>query len=355
MSKIDIIIPAYEPDNRLLGLLEDLNLQDIGPVIIVDDGSGEKYDDIFSKASSLIERMGGIVLTHNVNGGKGRALKTAFQYVLDNDREAEAVITADSDGQHTVECIKKIIAGIEKETPTSLILGVRKFDLEGVPWKSRFGNNLTEKVFSYITGVHVSDTQTGLRGIPIKYVKDLIYLKGERFEFEMRMLVDAADRYRIVEIPIETIYDSKNNHQTHFDPIVDSLKIYWILGDKFVKYILASCSSGIIDLVIFSVICSVLEKSYPVQYVTIATIVARIISATYNYFFNYKVVFRSKDSIKASAFKYLILALIQMGCSAGLITFFVKIIPTGSELLFKIVIDTLLFFVSYYIQQKNVF
>lgn len=275
--------------------------------------------------------------------------------MLDNDKGAEAVITVDSDGQHTVECIKKIISRIKEETFPSLILGVRKFDLEGIPWKSRFGNILTEKVFAYISGVHISDTQTGLRGIPIRYVEKLIYLEGERFEFEMRMLIDAADRYQIVEIPIETIYDSESNHQTHFNPLVDSFKIYRILGDKFIKYILSSCSSSIIDLSIFGVICLVLEKRYPVIHVTIATIVARIISATYNYFINYKIVFRSKAGIKLSAFKYLTLALVQMGGSAGLITIFVKMFPTFPELLFKIVIDTVLFFISYYVQQKIVF
>lgn len=355
MSKIDIVIPAYEPDHRLLKLLEDLNLQNIGPVIIVDDGSGERYKEIFSKASSLVEQMGGIVLTHEANRGKGRALKTAFQYVLDNDEKVTNVITADSDGQHTVECIKKIIAGIEKEMLNSLVLGVRRFDLEGIPWKSRLGNNLTKKIFAYISGVHVSDTQTGLRGIPRKYMEELINLKGERFEFEMRMLINAADRYHIIEIPIETIYDSEDNHQTHFNPVVDSFRIYRILGEKFIKFILSSCSASIIDLVFFSVICSLLEKYYPVIYVTIATVAARIISASYNYFVNYKVVFRSRDSFKTSAFKYLLLALIQMGCSAGLITIFVKMIPTGPELLLKVVIDTVLFFISYYIQQKIVF
>lgn len=132
-----------------------------------------------------------------------------------------------------------------------LILGVGKFDSEGIPWKSRFENTMTEKVFQYILGVHVSDTQTGLRGIPTNFMKDLLDVNGERFEFEMRMLLESAGKYDICEIPIETIYDSKTEHQTHFNPIKDSIRIYKILAEKFIKFILTSFSSSIIDLIVF--------------------------------------------------------------------------------------------------------
>ncbi len=81
-----------------------------------------------------------------------------------NDKETAGVLTADSDGQHTPECISKVIDALKKNTE-SLVLGVRCFGLDEVPWKSRFGNKMTEKTFKYITGVHITDTQTGLREI----------------------------------------------------------------------------------------------------------------------------------------------------------------------------------------------
>ena len=354
MKEVAIIIPAYEPDERLLTLLKELDAENMGPIYIVDDGSGAKYQEIFTKAAALIKRLGGQVLTHSVNKGKGRALKTAFQYILENNKKICAVVTADSDGQHTPTCIKKISNKIQTEK-ASLILGVRRFDVEGIPWKSRFGNNLTEKLFTYISGVHVSDTQTGLRGIPRNYMEKLLHLKGEGFEFEMRMLLDAAEHYNIIEIPIETIYDSADNHQTHFNPLKDSLKIYRILGKKFIRYIFSSCSSSIIDLLVFSIVCMLLKQTYPVIYITIATIIARVISATYNYFVNYRFVFKSHENFTGAALKYFLLAAIQMGCSAGFITLFMTLWPTGPELLLKIIIDSTLFFVSYSIQQKSVF
>lgn len=235
MKKTAIIIPAYEPDERLMNLLKELDAREMGPVVLVNDGSvGAAYDAIFATSKKIVEKRGGCLLEHDVNRGKGRALKTAFSYILDTDQDVIAAVTADSDGQHSCGCIQKVIDCIQKN-PNCLVVGVRKFDMEGVPWKSRFGNTLTEKIFHCVTGQHVSDTQTGLRGIPREYMKELLKLEGERFEFEMRMLVDAAGRKKIVEVPIETIYDSAENHQTHFDPFKDSIRIYRILAESLIR------------------------------------------------------------------------------------------------------------------------
>lgn len=354
MNLVPIIIPAYEPDNRLIELLKKLDETNIGPILIVNDGSGSKYDCIFEKASRIINRLDGKILTHEINRGKGRALKTAFEYTLTNYTDAIAVVTADSDGQHTPECIQKIIDKIICEKD-SLVLGIRKFDLEGIPWKSRFGNKLTEKVFTYIAGVHISDTQTGLRGIPKSFMSDLINIKGERFEFEMRMLLEAADNYNIIQVPIETVYESEHNHQTHFNPIKDSLKIYKILGERFLKYIFSSFSSSLVDIIIFYILCRTFKLTFPLIYATIATVLARIISATYNFILNYKIVFKSQEKPLLAAIRYVTLALFQMLLSATLITIIVYTFPYGVEVLFKIFIDTFLFFISYHIQQRVVF
>ena len=166
---VPIIIPSYEPDDRLISLLLKLDELNMGPVILVNDGSGKQYDEIFFEAENIIKRQAGVCLIHEVNRGKGRALKTAFKYVLDNFGSLCGVVTADSDGQHTPECIQKVKEKLLKN-PNNLVLGVRNFSGEDIPWKSRFGNTLTEKVFAYVAGAHVSDTQTGLRGIPKQFM-----------------------------------------------------------------------------------------------------------------------------------------------------------------------------------------
>ena len=349
---IPIIIPSYEPDERLTELLSTLVTEDVY-VVVVDDGSGENYKEIFDRVRKSLGSKG-IVLKHDVNKGKGRALKTAFQYVLDNIPDAIGAVTADSDGQHTKECIETVSESL-KEHPDSLILGVRCFDEEDVPWKSRFGNTLTLKVMKIVSGLSVSDTQTGLRGIPRKFMEELLTVDGERFEFETRMLLETVNKYNIVEVPIETIYDSKENHQTHFNPFLDSIKIYKILFEKFFKYVVAALSSFAIDIALFTIFCMLLKSWNPDLYAAAATVLARIISATYNYIVNYVFVFRSNEKKMVSAGKYLVLAAAQMGCSALLVTLAIYIFPNTHEVVLKAVVDTILFFVNYQIQKRYVF
>ena len=351
---VPIIIPSYEPDERHIALLHDLDDKKMGPVIIVNDGSSEEYGPIFKEAESIITKLGGKFISYRPNRGKGRALKTAFSYVTENMPEAVGCVTADSDGQHTPECIESIIDKLV-ENPDSLVLGIRVFNKKDIPWKSWFGNTVTIKVFSYVAGMHVSDTQSGLRGIPLKFMKELIDVKGERFEYETQMLLECAGRYDLIEIPIKTIYESKENHQTHFRPIVDSMRIYKILGKKFIKFIFASLSSFVIDILLFHLFVFFFKESFPVIYITLATVGARVISAVYNYLINYKFVFKSRASRATSLTKYALLAIIQMSLSAGIVSAVVFVFPGCWETLVKAIVDMILFLISYAVQQRFVF
>lgn len=352
-TTIPIIIPSYEPDERLLLLLESLQKEKLEPIIIVNDGSSDKYNSYFQTAQN---KYNAIILTHDINKGKGRALKTAFSYCLTTFPDMAGCITADSDGQHTpsaiIDCKTKMFSN-----PTHLILGVRDFSGNDVPAKSQFGNNLTKKVFKSLYKVYISDTQTGLRGIPKSFMEILDHVPGERFEFETRMLIKAVEtNISITEYPIETIYDSKENHSTHFKPIIDSIRIYKVFGFAFGKFILSSLSSSIVDLLLFQLFCSLLRTNIAgIKYVAIATILARIISAIYNYLVNFYFVFKSKKSYSQSAVRYFLLAVLQMGCSALLTTGLISITGINFELAVKIPVDTLLFLLSYHIQKQYVY
>lgn len=354
INQIGIVIPAYEPDDRLLQLLKDLRERQMGPVYLVDDGSGSAYQSIFNQAKSMIEPLGGKILVHSHNQGKGRALKTAFEFVLQECGRLEGVVTADSDGQHTPDCIQKVMDSLANHLD-ALVLGVRRFDGDDIPWKSVWGNKLTEKVFQYTTGVHVLDTQTGLRGISKQHMQAYLELQGDRFEFEMKMLLYAAEHYPIVQVPIQTIYDSKENHQTHFNPVKDSLRIYRIIGERFFKYLLSSVSACALDLLLFALFCMLVKPLEPMLYIAIATVIARICSAGYNYFINYKLVFQSSEGMAGSALKYFALVLVQMMCSAALVTMLAYLLPFVPEVGVKAIVDTGLFFVSYLIQRRFVF
>ena len=348
-----IVIPAYEPDERMLQLLETLKAGKQGPVVIVDDGSGAAYKEIFERAGVYVKMLGGAVLTHEVNCGKGRALKTAFSCILKEYPDAAGCVTADSDGQHSAECIEKVRRTLE-EHPDSLVLGVRRFDGDNVPLRSRLGNSITERVFAYVSGIHVTDTQTGLRGIPSAFMKELLDVPGERFEFETQMLLESAGKYPVIEMPIRTIYDSKENHQTHFNTFTDSVKIYRILGKKFMKYVFASFSSCVLDLALFTVFCSMFRGKTG-NYVAVSTVLARVISATCNFTLNYKVVFESTKKKRTSGSRYFVLAIVQMGLSAILVTGGCSLLPAVPEVAVKFVVDSVLFFISYAVQQRYVF
>ncbi|MCR4782517.1 MAG: bifunctional glycosyltransferase family 2/GtrA family protein [Lachnospiraceae bacterium] len=352
---IPIIIPSYEPDERLIDLLEDLVKREISPVIIVNDGSDEKYDEYFVRAKNIISSQGGVILKHDINRGKGKALKTAFSYCLENYPDMIGVITADSDGQHTPDCILKVKNSLI-ENPNSLILGVRDFDDKSVPRNSRLGNKITVKVFKFFTGLSISDTQTGLRGISKEFMNELLFVPGDRFEFETKMLVETKDKYDIEEVEIKTVYDSVENHTTHFDPFKDSIRIYKIFGAMFLKFLVSSLSSCVIDILLFAIFCQVNESLFSGVYdVFISAIEARVISATYNFLINYIFVFRSKESRTLAMVKYALLAAIQMFISATATAGLVYLTAESLEVVMKVIVDVTLFFISYYIQHEFVY
>lgn len=347
MEHIAIVIPSYEPDERLIRLIKKLQKQCFN-IVVVNDGSGPAFDGIFKE----LKKSGVTVLFHAVNQGKGRALKTAFNYCLLQDPNLVGCVTADSDGQHLPEDILHCGEMLSRH-PESLVLGCRDFDDASVPSKSRYGNKITRTLFRYLCGLKITDTQTGLRGIPARFMRELLVVPGERFEFETNMLIASTDRYPIKEIGIKTIYDSKTDHATHFDPIKDSLRIYRILGKIFLNFIISSLSSSIVDLSLFAILCAFLrEKS---GYILIATALARVVSASYNYVVNYHIVFSSKEQHRKSTLKYIALAVIQGTLSAILVSNIVALVGSNLEVLIKIIVDTSLFIISFYIQREFIF
>lgn len=347
-KKVPIIIPAYEPDEKMVALVENLKSAGFTEIIVVDDGSqGEGYQELFRKVQSL----GCVVLHHAVNQGKGRALKTAFNYCLYFYPDAAGCVTIDSDGQHTVKdmtaCMEKLMA-----SPNSLVLGVRDFNQEGIPARSVFGNKTTSRVMKLLTGLSISDTQTGLRAIPASFMKELLFEKGERFEFETNMLLATKDSGReIVEVPIETIY-LEENKSSHFNPILDSIKIYTI----FLKFIITSLSSSVVDIILFTVFLSLLgDWSFgSVSNIMLATVMARILSAIYNFMINYKVVFKSRQNAGGAIFKYACLAVFIM-IASGFLVEKLYVLTMLPEVLIKIPVDVLLFLVSFWVQRDFVY
>jgi len=231
MHEAALIIPALNPSEQLIPYVQDVLAEGFAQVIVVNDGSREACQPIFEHLQ-LLNRCE--VLTHEVNRGKGRALKTAFQYILAQPPHIKRVVTADADGQHTVKDVQRVAEACV-EHPEGMVLGVRDFDGPQVPKRSLLGNKATSLLFQWLYGKKLKDTQTGLRGIPVRELSGMIRLKGERYEYEINMLIYAVrKKLEIHEIPIETVYIN-NNASSHYSSVRDSLRIFQRMISGFPK------------------------------------------------------------------------------------------------------------------------
>lgn len=213
-----VLIPAYEPDNKLIKLVKDLSKEKLD-IIIVDDGSGSNYKEIFNTCKEYSE-----VISYEINKGKGHALKTGFKYIKENYNEPYIIVTMDCDGQHTIKDAKELMNECSKDKDT-LYLG-KRIRSKKTPIRSRMGNAITRFVYKITTGLDVYDTQTGLRVFSSNLLDYMLEIDGDRFEYEMNVLLKCAkDKIKIKEIQIETIYID-NNSGTHFNGIKDSYRIY---------------------------------------------------------------------------------------------------------------------------------
>lgn len=344
-ENVAIIIPSLDPDDKLLKLLNDLYGQ-YSNIIIVNDGSVEKYDHYFETAKNKYHCK---VITHSVNLGKGRAIKSAFNYILTECPDCAAALTVDSDGQHTIEdinnCCKATI-----ENKDTLIMGCRNFTDKNnaIPLRSRFGNIMTHKVLGLLCGISLSDTQTGLRGFSRNLMKEFMTTKGERFEYEMNMILDTKEKdIPMKEVPIQTIY-IEDNDTSHFNPLLDSVRIYTV----FSKFILSSTASFIVDISLFTLLNSVLSGLS--ASIMIASYGARAISSLFNYAVNKNRVFNNKSRNSVTMMKYFMLCVAQITISA-LLTYTLYHLTAVNATLIKAIIDSLLFFISFNIQRRWVF
>lgn len=347
---VSVIIPSLNPDDKLIKVVDSLIEYGFDDIILVNDGSDEAHMDQFNYLEKYNQCH---ILTHEVNKGKGRALKTAFNFCIANRPSIDGVITVDGDNQHKAKDILNCAKAMN-ENKHNIILGVRDFSGSDVPPKSKFGNRMTSFIFKFACGLNISDTQTGLRAIPREYLQLFTEVNGERFEYETNMLLEfKQSNLSFKEVKIETVY-IEENASTHFNPIKDSIKIYGVIF----KFLFSSIMSSVIDLAAFSLFSFLLfNRVDQRESIFIATVSARVISSLFNYSFNRKAVFKSESSVKKSFVKYYILCICQLLVSFGLVYSVSKLLILGGVLtvVSKAIIDTVLFMISFQIQRRWVF
>lgn len=343
-----VLIPAYEPAASLETVVDGIFAADADvEVIVVDDGGGPAYAATFAR----IAAHGATVLRHERNRGKGAALKTGLDHVL-SVHPGDDVVTADADGQHTVGDILRVAEGLREDaaagTP-ALILGCRAFSGK-VPARSRAGNAMARAVFRLAAGWRLSDTQTGLRGIPAEHIEFMLDQQGDRFEYEQNVLLRCRSAgVRTREIPIETVY-LEGNASSHFRPLADSARIALPL----LLFAGSSLIAFLVDTIALLLLTAATGALVP------SIVAARLLSASVNFAVNRRVVFRGATraptgggGMPGQALRYAVLAVALL---ASNVVWLEALTGFGVPLLVaKIATEAVLFVTSYGVQRSFVF
>ena len=352
------LIPAYEPDAKITDLTKELKNRGFD-IVIVDDGSGPDYAELFESLS-----QDAAVLTHRENRGKGAALKTGLSYINKYMAYTESVltgtgtetvsgrdaviVTADADGQHLPEDIERV-AEIAAARPSALVLGSRALAGD-IPARSRFGNTVTRHVYSAATGVKVHDTQTGLRAFHRSMIPRLLEIEGDRYEYEINMLMQlASEGVPIIEERIETVYED-NNSGSHFRTFRDSFRVY----KEILKFSASSLISFAIDYCMYAALLALTGAAGVANGLVISNIGARLVSGAVNYTLNRRLVFRSRTGFAKSAAQYILLAAFILAGNTIVLTTLAGTLGINS-LLAKLITESIFFVISWTVQKYVIF
>ena len=357
LSNISVVLPSLDPDEKLAAVIDGLLEYGFSDIILVNDGSKPENQHYFLDLASQHPEIH--LLNHEVNKGKGAALKNAFRWFLQNRPGGFGVVTVDGDNQHhpadTRACCEHML-----ETGHT-VLGCRDFNQADVPARSSFGNKTTSLIFKVFVGMTISDTQTGLRAIPRSVLEELVNVYGDRFEYETNMLLAFKTRgIDFDEVKIRTVYIEENK-SSHFRVIHDSWRIYKLILAYFFRYTLSSLASAVVDTVAYALLSRLLSGILNGLALTAAAgITARVASSLLNFFMNQRLVFQTNVDTKKAMLRYYMLALPQMAAQVlltqGVYTLFS--IPDSANVLRTVlyaVVMTVLYFLSYMIQQRWVF
>lgn len=362
-NDLAIILPSLDPDKKFSGVVDGLIESGFKNIVIVDDGSDAAHQHFFDEAAAFPQCR---VLHHGVNKGKGRALKTAFEYVLQELPDVQGVITIDGDGQHLTQdiiaCGERMLA-----EPDKVVLGCRDFDQPGVPPRSVAGNKTTSFFFRLLFRIRLSDTQTGLRAIPRSCLETFCGIEGERFEYETNMLLYMKLLgIGWLEQKIATVYDEED-YSSHYNAVKDSWRIFKVMfkfvigAHSSVRYVFSSAASWVIDNALYFLLFTVfgaagLFAGFGTS--AAAHISGRVISSFANFNLNNFWVFRNKEDYGRSLLKYYCLCVPQTAVSVVAVAAIVNKLSVSAPLsatLIKVVIEAVLFCISYVIQKKWVF
>ena len=357
LTKISVVLPSLDPDEKLIAVVDGLLEYGFSHIILVNDGSKEENLHYFTDLAAQHPEI--TLLHHEVNKGKGAALKNAFRWFLQNRPEGYGVVTVDGDNQHhpadTRACCEHMMA------TGHAVLGCRDFNQEDVPARSSFGNKTTSMIFKIFVGMTISDTQTGLRALPRAVMEELVDVYGDRFEYETNMLLAFKTKgISFDEVKIRTVYIEENK-SSHFRVIHDSWRIYKLILAHFFRYAISSVACFFVDSGMVFLLTKFLGAILTDPLLSaVSTVGARVVSSLINFFMNKKLVFQANVSTGRAMVRYYALAipqlLVQWLLNLGLYTLLgVTEAQAGLRTLIHILVMCLLFIISFTIQQRWVF
>ncbi len=338
------IIPAYEPPETFIQYAAQLCCA-TDHLVVVNDGSDRPFDPIFSQIGQLPHTT---VLSYSDNHGKGYALKVAFDFCVSHFSLDDILVTADCDGQHTIEDVLAV-SNAAMQYPGSCILGCRDFSQENVPARSRAGNTNMLRLLRLMYGIRISDSQTGLRAFTVQTAEQFLHIGGDRFEYETGMLIYAKRNHiPLREVPIQTVYpEDEADHISHFKTFRDGLRVIGVLLRYLMGNILAGLLATIADIGLFSLLTYVLFPQISPGYTMLATIAGRVASSLVNFFFNNKYVFHGTS--KKSLFRFYVVWFGQLIASYLSVYLFGHILG-GHLTLVKVIADIFFVLITYQLQ-----
>lgn len=208
------ILPAYNAARFLPEVIAEI--QALFPdlrILVVDDGSSDG-------TAEVARDQGAEVLVHQVNQGKGQALKTGYAWALEN--QLEYVFTMDSDGQHLPAEMASFLT-VAKQEKLDVVVGTRMHQVQDMPWIRLKTNQFTSWVISRLAGCPIPDSQNGYRLYRVACLQG-VKLKTNRYDSESEILVRLARRgFRIGATPITTIY---GDEESSIHPFVDTGRFF---------------------------------------------------------------------------------------------------------------------------------
>ena len=355
LSKISVVLPSLDPDEKLIRVVDGLLEYGFTDIILVNDGSKQENLHYFTDLAAAHPQIH--LLHHEVNKGKGAALKNAFRWFLENRPEGYGVVTVDGDDQHHPEDTRRCCE--QMMNSGNIVLGCRDFNQADVPARSSFGNKTTSAIFKIFVGMTISDTQTGLRAISREDLEYIATIEGDRFEYETNMLLGMKRQgIPFDEVKIRTVYIEENK-SSHFHPIRDSWRIYKLILAHFFRYTLSSIASFLVDSSMVYLMTVILPLADPMLGYC-STVIARIVSSVLNFFMNKKLVFKSQVSTGKAMLRYYALAIPQLLAQSLINQALYSLLgitesQPGLRTLIHIVVMTVLFIVSFTVQQRWVF